>query len=92
MSTSICHVAQERVKQAQDIFYGVQAGSLEYKDLTFPQETAIRNDAHPSGQGNLSAARDAVTWVESIDARYSEPEFTLFGTEHQVTGHSTDIY
>ena len=52
-------------------------------DPTFPWDNAIRWDEHPSdSHRNLSIQRDKVTWVESLDIRYSEPENSLFGIEH----------
>ena len=61
-------------------------------DPTFPEETMIRWDLHPSGQGDLSNIASTATFVSSIDVLYPEPYFSLFGQEHDAWGHSTDIY
>ena len=55
----------------------------------------LRWDEHPSIQGNLG--RDLarkhidVQWVDSIDIRFPEPQYSLFGGVHDLFGHGTDI-
>ena len=80
------------MKNAKNIFYSVQSGKHEYLDTTFPEKTMIRDDDHPSSKGNLSSAKEKVTWLDSIDIRYPENHYSLFGEEHDITGHATDIY
>ena len=87
-----CHFAHNRVKQAKDIFYSVQSNKLEYLDTSFPEDTMIRDDNHPSKQGDLSTAKDNVMWLDSIDITFPENNYSLFGSAHSVTGHATDIY
>ena len=52
----------------------------------------IRNAVHPATGGDLSSIVDRVTWIDSIDIRFPDSEFSLFGEEYPVTGHATDIY
>ena len=47
-SSGTCGAWHDRVKDAQNIFYGVQSGSTEFVDSTFPHGTAIRDDNNPS--------------------------------------------
>lgn len=52
----------------------------------------IRDKDHPATRGDLSSVVDRVTWIDSIDIRFSDSEYSLFGEEYPVTGHATDIY
>jgi hypothetical protein len=82
-SGNYCHEWHERVKNAQNIFYGVQSGSSEYVDPTFPREDMIRDDVNPSfnpGGSNLVNIENTARWVDSIDVLYQEPEYSLFGS------------
>ena len=78
-----CGAAHDRIKNAQNIFYGVQAGSSEYVDTTFPRDTMIRDNTNPSfvsGGSTLTTKASEATWVDSIDTRYSDADHSLFGT------------
>ena len=70
------------MKNAENIFYGVQAGNAEYVDSTFPREKMIRDPDHPhTHQGNLANKAATATWVDSIDIVYKESDgHSLFGS------------
>ena len=75
----------DRVKEAEDLFYGTQAGDKEYRDPDFTPSNAITT-AHGSRQGSLDGL-EGIRWVDSIDIAY--PFSSLFGS----TGiQATDIY
>ena len=61
-------------------------------DETFPIETMIRDKEHPSAIGDLSSVDDKITWIDSIDIRFPDSEYSLYGEEYPKTGHATDIY
>ena len=89
---SHCNSAHERIKHSEDIFYQKQGGAEEYIDETFPLETMVRDEEHPSAVGDLSGIVDKIKWIDSIDIRFSESEYSLYGEEYPKTGHATDIY
>jgi hypothetical protein len=79
----VCRSVHDRVKNAQNIFYSVQAGSTEHVDTTFPREDMIRNDANPSFNptgSNLATKEAEATWVDSIDILYDDSTHSLFGS------------
>ena len=65
---------------------------MEYVDETFPLETMVRNQDHPSASGDLSRMMEKIKWIDSIDIRFSDSEYSLYGDEYPKTGHATDIY
>jgi len=81
-STGTCGAWHDRVKNGQNIFYGVQSGSAEFVDPTFPHDTAIRDDGNPSfvNGGGLQSASQSAEWVHSIDSRFGEEDYSLFGS------------
>jgi hypothetical protein len=84
-----CHFAHDRVKNASDIFYGVNSGSSEYIDATFPHDYAIRWNDHQSHQGNLAHHTDAI-WADSIDLAFPEEDgYSLWG-DNGISPH--DIF
>ena len=70
----------------------MQGGTEEHVDETFPRETMIRDKDHPATNADLSSVVDRVDWIDSIDIRFADSEYSLFGEEYPVTGHATDIY
>ena len=82
LQSGTCGAWHDRVKNGQNIFYGVQSGSAEFVDPTFPHDTAIRDDANPSfvNGSNLISAANSATWVHSIDSRFDEQDYSLFGS------------
>jgi hypothetical protein len=91
-SSNYCHFAHDRVKEATNIFYGVQQGGAEYQDPTFTKDKMIRWAAHPSNQGDLTSAANSATWTDSLDIIYDENNYSLWGSEHSDYGHATDVY
>ena len=67
-----CTFAHDRVKNAKDIFYGVQASNKEYRDETFPHEEAIIWEDHLSNQGDLRQKNRDASWVHSLDIAFPE--------------------
>jgi len=67
-STGTCGAWHDRVKNGQNIFYGVQSGSAEFVDPTFPHETAIRDDGNPSfvNGGGLQSASQSAEWSTAL--------------------------
>ena len=91
-SNAYCSYAHDRLKSNSVDFYATNAGTFEFKDTTFPEETAVRWDSHPSDSGDLTTQADSIKWTESLDIRYDEATNSLWGAESAITGHSTDIY
>ena len=87
-----CQDVHERIKNSEDIFYEKQGGTEEFVDDTFPLETMVRNSLHPATGSDFSSILDKITYIDSIDIRFSDSDYSLFGEEYPKTGHATDIY
>ena len=76
--TFTCAVYHDRVRNGRNIFYGVQAGSSEYRDPTFPADGTMIRDA-ADATGDLVNKAATITFIPSIDAAYGGEKHSLFG-------------